>query len=96
MGRSAIVPEFLGHSGYDTIEAAIVLSERKINHNEQIQAISEGGGTQSYFWRQKSCSNCALALCDGLSPDTGYVIVPDVFGGLAPSDVAKAANSNAG
>jgi hypothetical protein len=92
--RSAIVPEF-----QDALLASISFLETRRNLKGPNQASKDGGGSQLCFYWPKIAANtkqCELAHCHNEATNPGSVIVPDVFGGLAPSGASKSLGSNAG
>jgi hypothetical protein len=72
--------------------ATISFSETKTNHKVQNQAVKRAGNHSHVFSGQKLLQwhkECAPAHCHGKSTNPGSATVLDVFGRLAPSNVAE-------
>jgi hypothetical protein len=99
VGWSAIVTEFQRHPGNDTFLAAVLFTETGRNQNGPNQTSKEGGKPQPCFQRPKIAAltkQCVPAHHLGERSSPGFAIVLDVFGRLAPSDVATPPGNNAG
>jgi hypothetical protein len=86
--QSATVAEVQGHSGNNVLAATVSFAETKGPN----RASREGGGPQPcLYWPKISAltKQYAAGHYQGTLTSPGPAIVPDVFSGLAPSDVAE-------
>jgi hypothetical protein len=101
VGQTATVPEFQGHPGSDTAEAAILfLKTRKIQDRPNLANKEEWGTLPlpCFSWSKTAAmtKQCAPAHCPGESTSLGSATILYGFGSFAPSDVANPTGCNAG
>jgi len=97
-GWSVIVPAFQVHPGNGALVTAISFLDTRRNRKGPIQASKGWGPTTMFLMTKNSCADKTVGTgtVSWCISQPGYVICPDIFGGLAVSDSAKPPGSCTG